>query len=110
MANLIFHRLQLVCGGTAQNSVDDLSPDILGWAGLVYEQTLGEEKYTYVENVKQPKSVTLVVKGPNTHTIAQIQDGIRDGLRAVKNAIEDRCVVCSSGGFRIVSHTGAFEG
>lgn len=41
-------RLQLVCGGTAQNSVDDLTPDDLGWAGLVYEHTLGEEKYTFV--------------------------------------------------------------
>lgn len=61
-------RLQLVCGGTAQNSVDDLSPDILGWAGLVYEHTLGEEKYTFVEEVKNPKSVTLLIKG-NTHLI-----------------------------------------
>lgn len=41
-------RLQLVCGGTAQNSVDDLSPEVLGWAGKVYEHTLGEEKYTFV--------------------------------------------------------------
>ena len=94
-------RLQLVCGGTAQNSVDDLSPDILGWAGLVHEQTLGEEKYTYVENVASPKSVTLVIKGPNTHTIAQLQDAVRDGLRAVKNAIEDRCVVPGAGAFEI---------
>jgi T-complex protein 1 subunit zeta len=56
-------RLQLVCGGTAQNSVDDLSPDVLGYAGLCYEHVLGEEKYTFVEEVKDPKSVTLLVKG-----------------------------------------------
>ena len=43
--------------------MDDLSPDILGYAGLVYEHTLGEEKYTFVEKVKEPKSVTLLVKG-----------------------------------------------
>jgi T-complex protein 1 subunit zeta len=41
-------RLQLICGGVSQNSVDDLTPDILGWAGKVYEHTLGEEKYTFV--------------------------------------------------------------
>lgn len=41
-------RLQLVCGGISQNSVDDLTPDVLGWAGLVYEHQLGEEKYTFV--------------------------------------------------------------
>jgi T-complex protein 1 subunit zeta len=41
-------RLQLVCGGSAMNSADDLTPDILGWAGLVYEHQLGEEKYTFI--------------------------------------------------------------
>ena len=41
-------RLQLICGGMAQNSVDDLTPDVLGWAGSVYEHQLGEEKYTFV--------------------------------------------------------------
>lgn len=61
-------RLQLVCGGVAQNSVDDLSPEVLGWAGLVYEHTLGEEKYTFVEEVKNPKSVTLLIKGIYSHS------------------------------------------
>lgn len=43
--------------------MDDLTPDVLGWAGLVYEHTLGEEKYTFVEDVKEPKSVTMLIKG-----------------------------------------------
>ncbi|KAG2031582.1 chaperonin Cpn60/TCP-1 family [Suillus americanus] len=94
-------RLQLICGGVAQNSVDDLSPDILGWAGLVYEHTLGEEKYTFVEEVKQPKSVTLLIKGPNVHTIQQIQDALRDGLRSVKNALEDEVLIPGAGAFEV---------
>ncbi|KAG1809436.1 chaperonin-containing T-complex zeta subunit Cct6 [Suillus subaureus] len=94
-------RLQLICGGVAQNSVDDLTPDILGWAGLVYEHTLGEEKYTFVEDVKQPKSVTLLIKGPNAHTIQQIQDALRDGLRAVKNALEDEVLIPGAGAFEV---------
>jgi T-complex protein 1 subunit zeta len=56
-------RLQLLCGGIAQNSVDNLDEGVLGWAGLVYEHVLGEEKYTFVEDVKEPKSVTLLIKG-----------------------------------------------
>ncbi|KAF7129609.1 hypothetical protein RHSIM_Rhsim10G0066200 [Rhododendron simsii] len=71
-------RLVLACGGEAVNSVDDLTPDCLGWAGLVYEHVLGEDKYTF---------------GPNDHTIAQIKDAVRDGLRAVKNTIVDESVV-----------------
>lgn len=63
LSNMLLCRLQLSAGGVAQNSVDDLTPDVLGWAGLVYEHTLGEEKFTFVENVREPKSVTLLIKG-----------------------------------------------
>ncbi|BEI82702.1 hypothetical protein CcaverHIS002_0305700 [Cutaneotrichosporon cavernicola] len=98
-------RLQLACGGIAQNSVEDLSPDILGWAGLVYEHTLGEEKYTFIEDVKEPKSVTMLIKGPNAHTMNQIQDALRDGFRAVKNAIEDKCLIPGAGAFEIACST-----
>jgi T-complex protein 1 subunit zeta len=94
-------RLQLVCGGVAQNSVDDLTPDVLGWAGLVYEQQLGEEKYTFVEDVKEPKSVTLLIKGPNQHTITQVTDAVRDGLRSVYNMIVDKSVVPGAGAFQV---------
>ncbi|KAH9961342.1 T-complex protein 1 zeta subunit [Russula dissimulans] len=94
-------RLQLICGGIAQNSVEELTPDALGWAGLVYEHTLGEEKFTFVDEVKDPKSVTLLIKGPNTHTTQQIQDALRDGLRAVKNALEDEALVPGAGAFEV---------
>jgi T-complex protein 1 subunit zeta len=94
-------RLQLICGGTAQNSVEDLTPDVLGWAGLVYEHQLGEEKYTFVEEVKDPKSVTILIKGPNQHTIAQVKDAVRDGLRSVYNTIVDGCVIPGAGAFQV---------
>lgn len=98
-------RLQLICGGTAQNSVDDLTPDVLGWAGLVYEHQLGEEKYTFIEDVKEPKSVTLLIKGPNQHTITQITDAVRDGLRSVYNMIVDKSVVPGAGAFQVACAT-----
>jgi len=43
-----------------------------GHAGLVYEHVLGEDKYTFVEDVKHPHSCTILIKGPNDHTIAQV--------------------------------------
>ncbi|GJV79161.1 T-complex protein 1 subunit zeta 1, partial [Tanacetum coccineum] len=96
-------RLVMACGGEAVNSVEDLTPDCLGWAGLVYEHVLGEEKYTFVENVKHPNSCTILIKGPNDHTIAQIKDAVRDGLRAVKNTIEDEAVVRGAGAFEVAA-------
>jgi T-complex protein 1 subunit zeta len=88
----------------AMNSVDDLTVDCLGYAGLVYEHVLGEEKFTFVEHCKSPQSVTIVIKGPNKHTLTQIKDAIHDGLRAVKNAIEDGSVVPGAGAFEIAAY------
>uniref|UniRef100_A0A0D9ZU70 T-complex protein 1 subunit zeta n=2 Tax=Oryza TaxID=4527 RepID=A0A0D9ZU70_9ORYZ len=96
-------RLVLACGGEAVDSVDDLTEDCLGWAGLVYEHTLGEEKYTFIENVKNPRSCTILIKGPNDHTIAQIKDAVRDGLRSVKNTVEDEAVVLGAGAFEVAA-------
>mmetsp|Transcript_37396 Transcript_37396/g.48107 ORF Transcript_37396/g.48107 Transcript_37396/m.48107 type:complete len:539 (-) Transcript_37396:255-1871(-) len=96
-------RLTLACGGSAVNCVEDMTEDMLGYAGKVYEQTLGEEKYTFVEDVSNPMSCTVLVKGPNDHTITQIKDALRDGLRAVKNTIEDGSVVPGAGAFEVAA-------
>jgi len=98
-------RLPLAFGGYAVNSFNDLNEDCLGKAGLVYEHSIGDNKYTFVEDCQNPKSVTILVKGPNKHTITMIKDAVRDGLRAVKNAIEDGCVVPGAGAFEIVAHS-----
>lgn len=97
-------RIVLACGGMAVNSVDDLLPEYLGWAGHAYEQVLGEDKFTFIEECKAPESVTILIKGPNAHTITQIKDAVRDGLRAVKNAMEDNCVLPGAGAFEIAAY------
>ncbi|XP_004530495.1 T-complex protein 1 subunit zeta [Ceratitis capitata] len=94
-------RLALACGGTAMNSFDDLDESNLGYAGVVYEHVLGENKYTFVEECKNPQSVTILIKGPNKHTIVQIKDAIRDGLRAINNALLDKCVIPGAGAFEV---------
>ncbi|KAL5253673.1 hypothetical protein ACHWQZ_G013447 [Mnemiopsis leidyi] len=94
-------RIVLACGGTAVNSFDDLKPENLGHAGLFYEHVLGDDKYSFIEECDNPQSVTILIKGPNKHTITQIKDAVRDGLRAVKNAVEDQMVVPGAGAFEI---------
>lgn len=94
-------RLTLACGGFAVNSVEDLKLEDLGVAGKVYEHSLGDDKYTFVEDVPFNKSVTILVKGQNDHAIAQIKDAIRDGLRAVKLCLDDGAVLPGGAAFEI---------
>eukprot|EP01038_Epipyxis_sp_PR26KG_P010832 gene10832-14541_t len=97
-------RLTLACGGVPVNSVDDLEVDVLGWAGKIREETLGEDKFTFVEDVKLGKSCTVLIRGPNKHTIEQIKDATRDGLRAAKNAMEDLALVPGAGSFEVSAY------
>mmetsp|Transcript_20942 Transcript_20942/g.30010 ORF Transcript_20942/g.30010 Transcript_20942/m.30010 type:complete len:543 (+) Transcript_20942:43-1671(+) len=97
-------RLTLACGGSPVNSVEDLEVDMLGWAGKLREETLGEDRFTFVEDVRMGKSCTLLVRGPNKHSLEQIKDAARDGLRAVKMALEDRALVPGAGAFEIAAH------
>lgn len=97
-------RLVLACGGEAINSTENLTPAVLGVAGVVQEYQIGDDKYTFVESAVQGNSCTLLVKGPNDHTIAQIKDAIRDGLRAVKNAVEANAVIAGAGAFEVALH------
>lgn len=97
-------RIPLACGGTQINSVDDLCEKDLGFAKSVYEQVLGDDKYTFIEGVENPFSCTLLIKGPNDYSIAQTKEAIRDGLRAIKNTMEDKSVVPGAGAFEIAAH------
>lgn len=97
-------RLVLACGGEAVNSVEELDPKVLGEAGLVYEQQLGDDRFTFVEQVKRGCSCTVFLRGCNDHTISQLKDATRDGLRAVKNVFDDKAVVPGAGCFEIMLH------
>jgi len=94
-------RLVKACGGQAVNSVESLTIDCLGFAGSVTEITSGDEKWTYVEDVKNPTSCTLVVHGPGDHKVNQIKDAVRDGLRSLYNLYTDRALVPGAGAFEI---------
>jgi len=92
-------RIPLACGGYAVNSEIDLAPDCLGEAGLVYEHTLGDDVFTFIEDVKNPFSCTILILGPNRHTIDQIKDAVNDGIKAVKNVLVDGSIILGAGCF-----------
>merc|ERR1711957_693827 len=56
-------RIPLACGGNQLNSVDNLNLEDMGFAKKVYEQTLGDDKYTFIDGVENPFSCTILIKG-----------------------------------------------
>ena len=97
-------RLSLATGGQVILSLEDLDPEMLGYCGHVYEETYGDDKFTFVEDCgMDAQSCTLLIQGPNQLTIDQIKDAVKDGLRAVKNAVEDNAVVPGGGAFELAA-------
>ena len=97
-------RLTLACGGLPVNSLEKLDESALGWAGLVYEYVLGEDKYTFVEEVKNPKSVTILLKASTKFALTQLKDSVYDGLRAIKNTLDDCAYVPGAGSFEVAAY------
>ena len=48
--------------------------------------------------------MTILIKGPNKHTLMQTKDALRDRLRTVKNALEDGFVVTGAGAYEVATH------
>jgi T-complex protein 1 subunit zeta len=96
-------RLTLACGGSPIHSLQDMEESQLGYAGKVSQVTLGEDKFTFVEDCLNAKSCTLLIQGPNEHSLNQTKDAVKDGLRALKNALEDNAVVAGAGAFEVAT-------
>jgi len=97
-------RLALAAGCTCVQAVEGLTADCLGSAGLVYEYNLGDEKFTFMEELKDPNSCTVLIRGPNSFTIGLINESLRDGLRAVKNTLETSNIVPGAGAYEIAAN------
>ena len=94
-------RISLMCNAVPVNSIDDIKPEILGYAGLVYEQIIGDEKFTFIENVTNPFSGTILIKGKNIFLRQQIKDAIKSGLMSLKIFSKDKCALHGGGQIEI---------
>lgn len=81
-------KLSKATGATVATSLDDLKEKDLGFAGAVEEKKIAGEQMVFVENCKDPKSVTLFVRAGTSHVVSEGERAIKDGIGAVSSAIE----------------------
>ncbi len=86
-------KLARATGGKILSNLDALTASDLGFAALVEERRTGDDKMTYVEGCKNPKSVTLLIRGGTQRMTAEAERSIHDALCVVKDLIEDPRVV-----------------
>jgi thermosome len=94
-------KLARATGGKVVTSIDDLTSADLGAAGLLEERKIADEKMTFVEGCKDPKAVSLLVRGGTEHVVDEIERAVHDGVSVVGAAIEDGKVVAGGGACEI---------
>jgi len=84
-------------GGRIVSNLEDLSPDDLGYAKIVEEKKVAGESMTFIRDCKDPKAVTLLVRGSTDHVVDEVDRSVEDAIGAVASAVEVGKVVPGAG-------------
>ncbi len=87
-------KLSRATGAKIVTSIDDLENGDLGFAGIVEERKISGELMVFVERCKDPKSVTIFIRGGTQQVVDETERAVTDVLGALGAAIKDgKCVV-----------------
>ncbi|MEM5879574.1 MAG: thermosome subunit beta [Candidatus Aenigmatarchaeota archaeon] len=90
-------KLAKATGGRIISNLDDLTPEDLGFAKIVEEKKIAGESMTFVRGCKDPKAVSILVRGSTEHVVDEIDRSIEDAIGAVASALEVGKVVAGAG-------------
>ncbi len=90
-------KLARATGGKVAMNLDDFTAGDLGKAGLVEERKIGEDKMTFIEGCKDPRAVSILIRGGTEHVIDEVERAVHDALSVVSAAIEDGKIIYGGG-------------
>jgi chaperonin GroEL (HSP60 family) len=90
-------KLSKATGARIVTNVDELSNSDLGWAGLVEERKIEDDRWVFIEGCKNPKAVTILVRAGSQRVVDEAERSIHDAIMAVKDVIEYPYIVAGGG-------------
>jgi thermosome len=90
-------KLSKATGAKIVANLEGLSSKDLGHAGLVEEKKIGEDKMTFITQCKNPKAVSILIRGTTEHVVDELERGIHDALSVVKVGLEDGKMTAGGG-------------
>ena len=90
-------KLSRATRATIASTLDDIKASDLGSAGLVEEKKISGEAMVFVKKCKDPKSVTVFVRGGTDHVVSEVERAVVDARGAVSSALEDGKYVVGGG-------------
>jgi thermosome len=90
-------KLSKATGGMIFTNLDDVTPEKLGWAGLVEERKIMNDSWIFIEECKDPKSVVILIRGGTELIVDEVERAIHDALCVIRDIVEDQKLVGGGG-------------
>jgi thermosome len=82
-------KLAKATGGKIITNLNDMTSKDLGYAALLEERKIAEDKMTFIEGCKNPKAVTILIRGGTPRMNAETERSIHDALCVVRDLIQE---------------------
>ncbi len=90
-------KLTKATGARLVNNIDDLSSKDLGTADVVEERKVENDKWVFIEGCKNPKAVTILVRGGSQRVVDEADRSLHDALMVMKDVLEKPFIVAGGG-------------
>src|SRR6476659_8387824 len=90
-------KLSKATGARIVTNTDELSKDDIGHAELVEERKVETDKWVFIEGCKNPKSVTILIRGGSKTLVDEAERSIHDALMVTKDVMEKPAIVAGGG-------------
>jgi thermosome len=90
-------KMSRATGARIVNNLDDLVAKDLGSANLVEERKVETDKWVFIEGCKNPKSVSILVRGGSQRVVDEADRSLHDALMVMKDVLENPAIVAGGG-------------
>jgi len=90
-------KLAKATGARMVTNLDDLTEKDLGYAKLVEERKVEDDKWVFIEGCKNPKAVTILIRGGTQRIVDEAERALHDALMVTKDVVELPAIVAGGG-------------
>jgi len=90
-------KLSKATGGKVITNLDDMTKKDLGYAQLVEERKIGDDKMTFVEGCKDPRAVTILIRGGTERIVEEAERSLHDALCVSRDVVEEPKIMAGGG-------------
>ena len=90
-------KLAKATGARVANNIDELTASDLGSADLAEERKVETDKWVFIEGCKNPKAVSILIRGGSQRVIDEAERSVHDAIMVVKDVLEYPYVIAGGG-------------